>query len=97
MKNIIKHPSFGEVRTEKIKGEFVFCVQDLCEVLGLTNPTVAIRNLDDDEKLTLKIVRASQRRKMNFVTESGLYVLIIRSNKPAARKLRKWITSTSSA
>jgi prophage antirepressor-like protein len=30
---------------------------------------------------------------MIFVTESGLYDLIIQSRKPAARKFRKWITS----
>lgn len=91
--NIIQHPQFGEVRTEKHNGEFVFCAADICEVIDLENVTKALYGLDDDEKLTLPIVSSGQKRDMNFVTESGLYALVIRSRKIEARKFRKWITS----
>jgi prophage antirepressor-like protein len=54
--------------------------------------------LDEDESDVRKVYIRSengvnQYREMQFVTESGLYALIIRSNKPAARKFRKWITA----
>jgi len=92
--NIIQHPRFGEVRTEKHNGEFIFCANDICEALNLNQGTNrSLQNLDDDEKLTRKVYASGQNREMLFVTESGLYALIIRSNKPEARKFRKWITS----
>lgn len=93
MKNMIQHPQFGEIRTEKKNGEFIFCAQDIADALDIVNANRATNGLDDDEKLTYKICTSGQNREMLFVTESGLYALIIRSNKPAARKFRKWITS----
>lgn len=54
---------------------------------------IAGQNRDDDEKLIQTLLVSGQNRKILLVSESGLYALIIRSNKPAARKFRKWITS----
>lgn len=34
-----------------------------------------------------------QDREMNVISESGLYTLVIRSNKPEGKKFRKWVTS----
>ena len=93
MTNLLAHPNFGEIRIEKQGEEFLFCVSDVCEALELTHTTNAIQSLDDDEKMNVKILHSSKMREMLFVTESGLYTLIIRSNKPEARRFRKWITS----
>jgi prophage antirepressor-like protein len=73
-------------------------VKDVCDVLELTNPTEAIKPLDDDEKMTLRISEGHSGKRggaqmQNVVNESGVYALIIRSNKPEAKKFRKWITS----
>jgi prophage antirepressor-like protein len=84
------------VRVEMIDGEPWFVAKDVCDILGLTNPTEALRNLDDDEKNTLRLSEGIQGRgnpNVNVVNESGLYALIIRSNKPEARAFRKWVTS----
>lgn len=72
--------------------------KDVCEVLGLTNSNKAISNLDDDEKADVTFSYTSsngtvQNRKVKAISESGLYALILRSNKPYARTFRKWITS----
>lgn len=66
---------------------------EVCEMLGLTNVTKALSALEEDEKLTLPIVRAGQTRAINLINESGLYNLIFRSNKPEAKAFRKWVTS----
>ena len=60
-------------------------------VLELTNTTVAIQNLDEDEVTKLNL--GSQYGETNFINESGLYTLIIRSRKPEAKKFRKWVTN----
>jgi prophage antirepressor-like protein len=94
MNNLLQHPQFGQIRVEKKGEDFIFCAKDVCESLEMNQSTEsALRNLDEDEKLMRKISTSGQNREMLFVTESGLYALIIRSNKPVARKLRKWITS----
>lgn len=74
-------------------GQPYFVAVEVCEILGLDQVTRAIESLDDDEKLTLPIVRAGQTRNVNCVSESGLYALIFKSRKPEAKAFRKWVTS----
>lgn len=74
-------------------GEPWFVAKDICDVLGLGNITEALRNLDDDELSSEILKSGNQGREMKLVSESGLYALVIRSNKPNARKFRKWVTS----
>lgn len=77
---------------EDEEGVVWFMAKDVCDILGLSNPSEALKSLDDDEKLTSVILRSGQNRSANFVNESGLYTLIFRSRKPSANKFRKWIT-----
>jgi prophage antirepressor-like protein len=94
MTNLLEHPQFGQIRVEKQGEEFIFCAKDVCNVLGIEwEGSKNIRFLDEDEKGVYKIHTPGGDQELLFVTESGLYTLIIRSNKPAARKFRKWITS----
>ena len=71
-----------------------FVAKDVCDVLELSNPTEALRALDDDEKNTLRIAEGIQRGNpnVNTISESGLYSLIFRSRKPEAKRFRKWVT-----
>ncbi len=52
---------------------------------------MACQNLPDDEKLIQTLLVSGQQRDMICVTESGLYRLIFRSNKPEAEKFRRWV------
>lgn len=72
-------------------GEPWFVAVDICRVLELSNPTEAVKRLDEDE-VTLSQIEGSHRQT-NIVSESGLYALVIRSDKPAAKRFRKWITA----
>jgi len=73
-----------------VEGEPLFCLADLCKVMGLSNPTKVAQSLDLDERSNLKLGRQGEAI---FVNESGMYAVIIRSRKPDARAFRKWITS----
>lgn len=91
--SVFKFEESTSIRSLIKDGEPWFVAKDICDVLGLGNITEALRNLDDDE-LTSEILKSgNQGREMKLVSESGLYALVIRSNKPNARKFRKWITS----
>lgn len=79
-----------EVRTVVRDGEPWFVAKDICEILELTNPTVAIESLDDDERSKYSLGRQGE---VNIVNESGLYALVFKSRKPEAKAFRKWVTS----
>ena len=95
MPNLIqfKNSEFGQIRILEQNGEFLFIAKDVCSALGLSDTGKALAKLEDDEKLTRKIFWSGQHRKFWLVNESGLYSLIIRSNKPEAKKFKRWVTS----
>ena len=83
----------NEVRSLIIGYEPFFVAKDICSILELSDTNKALAKLDVDEKLTRKIFVSGQNREMWLVSESGLYALIMRSNKPEAKVFRKWVTS----
>lgn len=87
---IFKNEDFGEIRTVMKDGEPMFCLVDICRALEISNPSKVAQRLDDDERTKFELGRAGET---NFITESGLYAVILRSDKPNAKKFRKWITS----
>lgn len=87
---IFKNEEFGEIRTVMKDGEPMFCLVDICRALEISNPSKVAQRLDDDERTKFELGRAGET---NFITESGLYAVILRSDKPNAKKFRKWITS----
>ena len=94
MNEIIKHPEFGEIRTEIRKGETWFVAQDVCAVLGHSNHRKAVADMvDDDEKGVTKRYTPGGAQEMVIINESGLYALILRSRVPAAKQFRKWVTA----
>lgn len=83
----------NEVRTITDKnGDPWFVARDVCDVLELENITNAVKSLDDDELTLTKLKSGGQYREMTIISESGLYALIMRSNKPQAKPFRKWVT-----
>lgn len=79
-----------EVRTVKQGEDILFAAKDVCDVLELSNPTMAIGRLDEDE--VTKFNLGSLSGETNFVTESGLYSLILGSRKHEAKKFKRWVT-----
>lgn len=88
---IFNNEDFGSVRTITKDNEPMFCLSDICKALGIKNATDVAKRLEEDEVTRLNL--GSQSGETNFVTESGLYAVILRSDKPNARKFRKWVTS----
>lgn len=87
---IFNNEEFGEIRTVTVDGEPMFCLIDVCKALEIKNVTDVAKRLDEDERTRLNLGRQGET---NFVTESGLYTVILRSDKPNAKKFRKWITA----
>jgi prophage antirepressor-like protein len=79
------------VRTITIENEPWFVLTDICNVLDIVNPSSTVKQLDMDEKSTLRITEGGPER--NIVNESGLYSVILMSRKPEAKRFKKWITA----
>ena len=88
---IFKNPAFGQLRTSGTSECPLFAATDLCKMLGYSNTSKAINDhTEPEERYNVSLERGG---KMLFVTESGLYALIFRSNKPDAKSFRNWVTS----
>ena len=75
-------------------GEPWFVAKDVCDILELTNPAVALQSLDDDEKTNLSNsnVWSESGRRPLIISEPGLYRLVMRSRKPEAKEFQRWVT-----
>ena len=83
----------NEVRTIQKDGEPWWVLKDVCEVLGLSSPHKVFDRLDEDEKGRNQIPTPGGAQAMTVINESGLYNVILRSDKPEAKPFRKWVTS----
>lgn len=86
------------VRVVDRDGNPWWALVDVCKALEIRNPSDAASRLDADERMTLAITEGHSGRRggarfMTIVNESGANALIFSSNKPAAKRFRKWITS----
>lgn len=87
---VFENPIFGQIRMVMVDDEPMFCLIDICKALELSNSRIVSDRLDEDERRKLDLPRQGETW---FVTESGLYAVILRSDKPNAKKFRKWVTS----
>ena len=84
----------SEIRTVQINGEPWFVLSDVCKVLELSTPARVAERLEKDEvSQTHTIDRMGREQKTTIINESGLYTVILRSDKPQAKPFRKWVTS----
>ena len=83
----------NEVRTIQKDGERWWVLTDVCNVLDLSDTNKTAERLDVDELTRIKFVTGGQNREMLCINESGLYNVILRSDKPEAKPFRKWVTS----
>jgi prophage antirepressor-like protein len=83
----------NDVRTVIVNEEPWWVLRDVCDVLGLSNSRIVADRLDEDDVSQTYITDSLGRRpQTSIVNESGLYTVIIRSDKPDAAAFRKWIT-----
>lgn len=86
---IFENEAFGKVRTLNLNGEPWFVAADVCSVLDLSNPTIAVSRLDEDERAKFNLGRQGDA---TIVNEPGLYTLVLGSRKPEAKAFKRWIT-----
>ena len=66
---------------------------DICDVLGLSNSSVSLKVLDEDE-VSNSYLTDSKGRSQNtsIISEAGFYKLVMRSRKAEAKEFQRWVT-----
>lgn len=83
----------NEVRTIQKDGEPWWVLKDVCGILGISKYRDTASRLDEDERGSVRVDTPGGEQEMTIVNESGLYNVILRSDKPEAKPFRKWVTS----
>ena len=83
----------NEVRTIQKDGEPWWVLKDVCGILGISKYRDTASRLDEDERGSVRVDTPGGEQEMTVVNESGLYNVILRSDKPEAKPFRKWVTS----
>lgn len=82
------------VRTVQIDGEPWWVLKDVCGVLDIEQPTRVAERLEEDEVSQTHVIDSLGRKQNTYIiNESGLYNVILRSDKPQAKPFRKWVTN----
>jgi prophage antirepressor-like protein len=83
-------------------GDIWFRGTDVASSLGYLDPGKAVRtHVDDEDKVKLDNLRGGKTPPLKnrnegsqiFISESGLYSLILTSKKPEAKEFKRWVTS----
>jgi len=83
-----------QMRVIERDGQPWFVLADVCDALELTSPHKVAARLDEDERTQIPVIDAMGRAQdTTVINESGLYAVILRSDKAQARSFRKWITN----
>jgi prophage antirepressor-like protein len=69
----------------------VFIVTDIAKVLGRAGVSRLSKGLADDEKGLSVVQTPGGPQKLGYVTEAGLYRILMRSNSPNARAFQDWL------
>ncbi|GCR85098.1 MULTISPECIES: BRO family protein [Escherichia] len=92
--SVFHFESEATIRAIVIDGNPWFVAKDVIKALQLTNPTMSIKSLDDDERAKFNLGRQGET---NIINESGLYTLILRCRDAVTPgtipyRFRKWVT-----
>lgn len=96
--SIYKFENTTEIRVVEIEGNPWFVAMDVCKAIGYAvkesgdvNTTLALKPLAADEQITYR-VSDNRGKAPKLISESGLYKLVMRSDKPVARRFQDWVT-----
>lgn len=89
---IFKNPTFGQMRVQSNdRGQAWFCLSDVCQLLGLGNPSQTKTRLKAEGIITNYTPTKSGTQQMLFIDEPNLYRCIFQSRKKEAEAFQDWV------
>lgn len=71
------------------KEEPLFLAKDVATWIEHSKVSMMLESIDEEEKLKETILTSGQNREMWFLTEDGLYEVLMQSRKPIAKQFKK--------
>ena len=90
---IFSSSEFGEIRTITKDNEPMFCLDDVCKELEISNVGNVKQRLSEKGIHTADTLTKGGMQKMTFINESNLYKTIFQSRKESAERFTEWVTS----
>ena len=91
---IFNNPQFGDMRVIIENEQPLFSANDVCKLLGYSNPRDAVnRHVDLEDVAKHDTPTTSGVQQLSYLNESGLYALVFGSKLEGAKQFKKWVTS----
>lgn len=71
--------------------EPLFRANEVATIIGHSNITKMLEMVDDDEKGVNQLLTPGGYQQVSFITESGLYEILMQSRKPIAKQFKKGV------
>ena len=78
-----------ELKIYGTQGEPLFLAKDVADWIEHNKPSELAASVDEDEKLMAILSHSGQNRQMWFLTENGMYEVLMQSRKPIAKVFKK--------
>lgn len=89
---IFENAQFGRIRTSiSANGEPLFCLADLCKAINVANHRNVAKRIDQEGVRRMDILTQGGNQQVLFVTEPGMYEVLLRSDSEKAKPFRKWV------
>ena len=90
---IFESAQFGQIRTSvSVQDEPLFCLADICKAINVINHRNVAKRIDQDGVRRMDIIDSMGRnQQVLFVTEPGMYEVLLRSDSEKAKPFRKWV------
>lgn len=88
---VFKNEEFSEVRTLVEGDKVLFCASDVAKALGYARPNNVVRAHCFATVKRRSTIYGSREQEINFIPESDVYRLIVRSKLPSAEKFERWV------
>lgn len=88
---VFSNEQFGNIRTAGTADNPMFCLADVCKVLGLRVDGVLPRLKKDGYNQIVVTDSLGREQNAYFVNEQNLYRTIMRSDKPIAEPFQDWV------
>lgn len=94
MENLISLEYHGTpIRCIQKEGAPWWVLSDVCKVVGLGSAHKVADRLDEDERNQIPVIdRIGRKQNTTVINESGLYSVLLRSDKPEAKPFKRWVT-----
>lgn len=86
--------TFGQISIiTDADGQSWFIAKEIASILEYSDTNAMTRRLDTEDIDTYTDRSSGQGRAISLINESGLYASILGSQKPEAKKFKRWVTS----